>query len=342
MHQRPPRLSVIVAVVSDTIDGRTDAAPLVACLSALDRQRVSVSVPIEVIVATHPNVEGLDRARIAFPAVRWLVVTDLATYRIGQSSREHHDELRARGLAAARGELIALIEDHAVPAPDWMVQILAADWQRYGAIGGAIDNGVDRPLSWAAYLCDFLRYQNPIADGPSPIASDANVTYRHDVIDRLRAVWHPMYREPAVHDAIQEAGWGLALSPRIVIWQNRQNLTLGDALRERYVWGRSYAAQRGRSWPAVRRVVYGLLGPALWVLLVARTLLGAAQRPRARQGLRRGGPAVALLLAAWSLGETMGYWSSPAPEAATHARMATADLDAPPADERPVSHPSGT
>ena len=44
--------------------------------------------------------------------MRFLAVNDLRTYAGGGGSREHHDELRARGLAVARGAVVALIEDH--------------------------------------------------------------------------------------------------------------------------------------------------------------------------------------------------------------------------------------
>src|ERR1700681_5044734 len=98
-------------------------------------------------------------------------------------SREHHDELRARGLALARGYIVALIEDHGIPAPDWCAQILESHRQPFAVVGGAIENGIDRPLNWAVYYCDFLRYQNPLQEGTSAFASDANVSYKRSALE---------------------------------------------------------------------------------------------------------------------------------------------------------------
>ncbi|MGH9174821.1 MAG: hypothetical protein ACRD1H_10705, partial [Vicinamibacterales bacterium] len=58
-------------------------------------------------------------------------------------------------------------------------------------------------------------------------------------------------------------------------------------------------------------------------LLMVRTTLNAARRPRARQGLRRAFPALALLTASWSIGETFGYWF-PNQESTTHIARDTA------------------
>lgn len=305
MNEQPPRLSVVVAVVSDTVGGRTDTQALRHCLQALESQRAQQSV--EIIVATQPRVRGLADAKAAFPGVTWLVVDDLATFREGQSGREHHDELRSRGIAAARGRIVALLEDHEIPAPDWLAQVQAAEWEQYGGIGGAIENGLDTSLSWAVYLCDFRRYQNPVVNGPSAIASDANVAYRRDVLDQIRPVWDPMFREPAVNHAVREAGFGLALSPKIVVFQNRQRLTLRSAIVERYIWGRSFGAHRARTWSGLRRVSSGLLGPALFAILMSRILLDAARQSRTRRGLSRAFPIIGLLTASWSLGEALGY-----------------------------------
>src|SRR5699024_5027539 len=58
--------------------------------------------------------------------------------------REHrlYDRRRAAGLKVSRGRIIAMTEDHALPAPDWCRQILAAHDGEAPVIGGAIENGI--------------------------------------------------------------------------------------------------------------------------------------------------------------------------------------------------------
>ena len=69
-----PRLSVVVAIVSDTTE-RATAAHLHGCLAALSAQ---VDAPaMEVIVPHLTAVEGLDRVRARFPNVTFLPVADV-------------------------------------------------------------------------------------------------------------------------------------------------------------------------------------------------------------------------------------------------------------------------
>src|ERR1017187_5444679 len=101
-----PDLSVVVAIVSDTM-GRPDVGHLEPCLAALMRQ--SGAPAMEIVVPFLPCVDGIAQLRRQYPQVRFLEVSNLRTYTGQGGSREHHDELRARGLAVARGRIVALI-----------------------------------------------------------------------------------------------------------------------------------------------------------------------------------------------------------------------------------------
>src|SRR5215469_3550998 len=99
-------LSVVVVIVSDTLRTRAHAGHLAGCLEALREQRDPPA--LEVIVPYVRDTEGIDALAREFSEVRFIAVDDpsIAVRRAG--SREHHDVLRARGLAQARGELLAL------------------------------------------------------------------------------------------------------------------------------------------------------------------------------------------------------------------------------------------
>src|SRR5262249_27076921 len=132
-----------------------------------------------------------------FPGVRFHRISDLGPAAdSGRTAHQHrlYDRRRAIGLSMVRGHLVAMTEDHAVPAPDWCRQITAVHEQSdYAAIGGAIENGVDRPTNWAWYYCDFGRYGGPLLAGPSPYASDVNISYKRDALQRIRSVWSDAY-----------------------------------------------------------------------------------------------------------------------------------------------------
>jgi Glycosyl transferase family 2 len=300
-----PMVSVVVAIVSDTT-GHTDTAHLEPCLSALIEQSVGVGPTNEIIVPYHPAVEGIERLRSRFPTVRFLKVTDLRSYTGQHNSREHHDELRARGMAEANGEIVALIEDHAIPAPDWIARLAEAHHDPVAAVGGAIENGIDRPLNWAVYFCDFLRYQNPLPEGESFNVSDANVAYKRKALESVRAVWQEVFGESSVNEAMRARGEKLVLAPLAVVSQHRRGLRLRGALQERYVWGRSYAATRAKLAGTRRRLFWAVFAPALPLLMLTRMTLMAWRKRRTLGAFVKALPLIAALSVSWSCGEFIG------------------------------------
>jgi hypothetical protein len=297
-------LSVIVAIVSDTT-GLPDANHLGPCLAALTQQTGAPAM--EIIVPHLPEVAGIAAVRNRYPGVRFVEITDLKTYTGRSGSREHHDELRSRGIALARGRIVALIEDVGAAAPGWAAAMVASHERPFSGIGGAIENGVDRPLNWAVYFCDFLRYQNPLPEGESPIASDANVSYKMAALEKIRPVWREVFHEASVNGALRERGERFGLAPGAVVYQRRRGLQIGSALRERFVWGRSYAATRARLAGTPRRVFWAVFAPALPLILFYRMTAMAAAKRRTLGAYIKASPLLAALVVGSALGEFSGY-----------------------------------
>jgi hypothetical protein len=296
-------LSVVVTVVSDTSEeGGTDH--LEGCLEALRRQ--VNPPPMEVLVTCDGRLGGIQELEQGSPESSFIVAEKLRTARSGPS-REHHDELRGIGMRKARAPLIALLEDVGRPDPNWAAALVREHTQPYAAIGGAMENGIDRPLNWAVYFGDFGRYQNPVPRGTSPYVSDANVCYKREALERVADSWAETYSESRVHAALAGRGEVIALSPDMIVYQHRLNLHLGPALVERYVWGRSYAAVRVGSVAASRRIVFAVLCPLLPFVLLLRQW-GNVMRTKRNQGaFLKALPLTFLLDVAWSWGEFVGY-----------------------------------
>jgi hypothetical protein len=233
--------------------------------------------------------------------------TDVKAEQFGESSREHHDILRAIGLRRARGRVVALLEDHGTPSPGWCDAVLDAHKEPFAAVGGAVENGVDRLLNWAVYYCDFGRYQNPLPKGPSEFLSDSNVSYKRDALASVKGMWFEAFHETSVNWKLRDMGETLVIEPKMVVHQTRRTLRLLPALRERYVWGRSFAGTRASETTLARRAVFASLSFLLPFVLTLRIVSQVLRKRRRLDRLFLSLPLIFLLETIWSVGEFMGY-----------------------------------
>ncbi len=81
---------------------------------------------LEIVVADNNSPCGIDMVRKAVPEA---VVVEVATQGAGPA--------RNGGIAASRGEILALIDSDCVPAPDWIAEGVAA-LQRFDFVGGRV------------------------------------------------------------------------------------------------------------------------------------------------------------------------------------------------------------
>jgi hypothetical protein len=298
-------LSVVIAVVSGKDAVRR-------CIEALRPQlepdRAEVIVPYDAWSADVGDLAA------AFPEVRFHYIDAGITAPADNRPPLQHrlyDRRRAAGLALARGRLVAMTEDHAVPAPDWCQQVLAAHGQPYAVIGGAIDNAVDRPLNCALYYCDFGRYGRPLASREAAYVSDVNVSYKRAALEAVGEVWRDAYHETAVHCALRRRGEVLWLDPRLVVFQHRPPITLRQACRERIEWGRVFAETRGAACAPWRRVLLAAGTPLLPALLLLRVARHMLRQHRTLVQMAAALPLVVALVMAWALGELAGYVAGP-------------------------------
>lgn len=297
---------MLLSVVVTIVDG---GAALRRCLDALARQRNAP--PLEVLVPIDDTIAASMPPADLFPRFKFLALGPVTTRHPALSALGQHelfDRRRAAGLAAATGDLVAMLEDRGVPRPDW-----AAAFTRlhattpHAAIGGAIENGIPRPLNRAAHLCDFGRYQLPFRAGVSGFASDVNVCYKRAALDSVKAFWQERYQEPIVHDALIAAGRTIFLSPEPVVDQMRQDLRLGALCRERFAWGRVFAALRIARMGWLERLARIASSPALPPLLMLRIIRDRIARRRDVLSFLAVAPSVLLLVCAWSAGEAAEY-----------------------------------
>jgi hypothetical protein len=295
------RLSVVVTIV----DG---GAALARCLGALVTQKgappMEVLVPFDDSFPAEPfTARFVGFTFLALGAIR---TVHPITSALGQ--HELFDRRRAAGLAAARGELVAILEDRGVPHEDWAAAFSRLHEQHADAvIGGAIESGSDRVLNRAVFFCDFGRFQRPFRPAQSRVASDVNVCYKRAALQSVKSSWNGRYHEPIVHNRLLRAGETIFLSPEPVVEQIRDHLRLGAVCKERLAWGRLYAEIRRRwlNWPA--RLVLIAASPLLPAVILFRILRERVTRRTALSEVLAAVPCVLLLVCCWSVGEGLGY-----------------------------------
>ena len=306
-------LSILIAVVSGK-------EILRRCLAALQPQLDPADM--EIIVPYDRWSRDVGDLAVDFPEVRFHSVDDLGAAfsdRIPSHAHRLYDRRRAVGLALARGRLIAMTEDHAVPAPDWCRQIVAAHEQPYAVIGGTIENGVDRPMNWALYYCDFGRYGSPLPCGEAEYASDVNLAYKRRALEATRDVWRDAYHETNVHWTLRSRGEVVFLDPRMVVREHRPSIRLGQAYRERIEWGRVFAETRVAECGVRRCLLYAAGTPVLPVLLLIRVARHMSRQGRSAAQMLKTLPLAMCLLTGWALGELLGYIAGPPSPVATLA-----------------------
>lgn len=300
-------LTVVVTVVDG---GDALRRCLTGLLAQADAPHMEVLVPIDSTTAAESAVVA-GMANSGGHVVRCVELGQLLTSNPPSSTAGQHeliDRRRAAGLAAAHGEVVAIVEDRAVPKPDWAATAVRLHRQLpHLVIGGAVENGRQGLLESAVYFCDFGRYQRPFDPGPRHYVSDVNVVYKRRALELTRDIWRTRYHEPLVHWALERAGETLFLSPELVVEEHRDHLTSMGLLVERFAWGRLFGSLRVRDASAVRRLALAARSP-----LIPMVLFGRFLRDRVTKGARVGSilrvaPAVGLLVASWAAGEAAGY-----------------------------------
>ena len=302
MQNEPiPTLSIIVTVVAGK-----------QCL----RNHLEVLCPqarsnhCEILVPFDCWSEEIGGLASEFPEVTFSFCGDLGLKGSATISKSNHclyDRRRAVGLRLCRGNIVALTEDHAIPADDWLNRLLQAHQQPYDVIGGAVENGVDRPMNRAWYFCDFGRYGRPFESREVQYVSDVNISYKRQALMKTQSLWWDSYHETTVNWALQALGTKLFLDAEPVVYQCRPTLSFWRALGERAAWGKVFATTRAATLPLFRRLLFAVGTLGLPVILFCRAL---RHMNRQRQGTLRilsTFPIIACFVVCWAGGEMAGY-----------------------------------
>jgi glycosyltransferase involved in cell wall biosynthesis len=181
-----------------------------------------MTMQVSVVIATYnrarllPGILGVLASQEAHPPLQWEIVvvdnnssdstrdvvasfsrTTTIPVRYAFEARQGLSSARNRGVQEARGAILAFTDDDVLPAPDWIVQVVAAidRWGAHGVGGRILPRWEASPPSWITGNWRLLRRlsimdfdQSRLLALPlqrNPQVWGANMAFRREVFDRV-------------------------------------------------------------------------------------------------------------------------------------------------------------
>jgi hypothetical protein len=221
---------------------------------------------------------------------------------------------RLEAIRAARAPVVAFIEDHCFPAPDWAENLIEAHTGSWAAVGYAFTNANPRCYSSrAAMLARYGMFTHPARRGPARYLSGNNISYKRDILFSLNSSLNGLQALLDIDFNLQEELWrrGLPMFVEARALAAHQNYTsLGGECRAGRPYCRMLAANRATlgAWGLWRRIAYGLLVPVGAPLIrTVRLLASLRGRSSLLPGFLAGLPLILAMYVSDAVGESAGY-----------------------------------
>lgn len=268
------------------------------CLHSLLTQQTAVPYEIIVVDSSTDGTDGVVREEFPQVVLRH------------SEERKYPGEARNIGIGMARGEIIAFLDSDCTASAGWLDAMWAAQQEWDSTAGGPVANAEPSTApGWAAWFSEFTNWMPGTPEGLLDEVPTCNLSVRREVFDEFGPFAAAGYcSDSAFHAALRRDGRRAKFTPSAVT-AHRYTGTFARLVRHEVYHGMSYARMRRRTGqlPPWKRVGLTLAGPALVLVLYRRMARRVRERGHYVEQLRRHAPMVFLTLAAWSLGEWLGY-----------------------------------
>jgi predicted dehydrogenase len=263
-HGDGPAMSVVVVATDGFVSVRRTVRHLRAQTVRAQLELVLVGTSVEELSAHEPDELG------GFHSVQKIAIGSIANI----------DKACAPGIRQARAPVVALVEDHAYPEPDWAEMLIAAHRGPWAAVGSLMLNAnPGSALSWTNLFMGYGWWTEPLQSGETRLVPMHNLSIKRAALkgfeDRLEDF---LGREGGLLQALLDRGHRFFVETRARIHHANPSL-LGSTVRLRFNAGRlkgATLAERG-GWSRARRLVYAA-GSPLIPLVRTRHLRGRVGR----------------------------------------------------------------
>jgi len=289
--QSCPDLSVVV-ITPDRF------GPIRRTIEHLKEQTMSDNVELVIVAPVAGPLENEVSRLTEFARVRVVEVGEV----------ESTPQANAAGALAATAPVVAFLEDHSYPEPEWAQALIEAHRQSWVAVGPVVGNANPGSLlSWADLIVGYTPWLEFAPAGVVEHLPAHNSSYKRAVLLEYRDdLETALAVESVLHWELRDKGYALYLEPAARIQHLNTSLP-GSLARQLFLWGRIFAAGRARGWSPLRRALYAgaaPLVPAVRTFRITRQLLRAGPDYRVPAGA---GPLVVVALCIGALGEMTGY-----------------------------------
>ncbi len=290
------------AFLSVVIASHNAAAVIEDCLLAL--QADAAGREVEIIVADSSTDGTAAAIRERFPGVTVLHFAEPLAI----------PYLRGAGIAASRGEVVALLDPYCIVCRGWVGEVVRVHAQRpEPAVGGAVapdSEGEQCLMRWATYFSEYAGFVPPLREGPSAELTGNNIAYKRRAVEQSETLARTGFWKTFANWQLRATGQALWTAPSLVVTL-RKPIPFPEFLHSRYHHGRCFAAMRvaggRRSARWLRALTAFLLPPvALW-----RQTRSVWPKRRYRTKFMMTMPLLFLFHVSWAWGELWGYLRGP-------------------------------
>ncbi|MGH2627643.1 MAG: hypothetical protein ACRDHY_13445 [Anaerolineales bacterium] len=210
------------------------------------------------------------------------------------------------GLDASHHPLVAFTDSATIVGDGWRNAAAQALEAGASVVGGPVRPRGDRSwFGWAGFLAEYgVHSVPPFASVTGDVAAN-NVAYRRSTLDDVLEAGQPVWKS-AVNAHLRKCGGGPtiieameAVSAKRYGWH--------DLVGARFAHGRHYAGERAMDWSRRTRLVAALGCAGLPAVGWARLLRRVGRTHGWRFRFAVATPLLMTALAAWSMGEAVGY-----------------------------------
>jgi GT2 family glycosyltransferase len=205
--------------------------------------------------------EGL--RQLDYPDYEVIVVDDGSTdqtativdeygFRLIRTENRGLSNARNTGMTAARGEIVAYIDDDAYPDPQWLTYLAATfrDTTHAGVGGPNLAPPGDGPIAECVARAPGGPVHILVTDREAEHIPGCNMAFRRSALEAIGG-FDPRFRTAGddvdVCWRLQERGWTLGFHPAAVVWHHRRN-SIRAYWKQQIGYGRAEAMLE-RKWP---------------------------------------------------------------------------------------------